>query len=107
GYWMAQAVANNALTGDHAISMIVAAISAPLFDWTGWVAALVSSCNARVDQLPTLHPPGEALGEVIGHPGCVLEGGTIDAFAEQLVADAGAVGDVLVILGTTLIVWSV
>src|SRR5258707_249051 len=48
-----------------------------------------------------------ALGEVIGHPGCVLEGGTIDAFAEQLVADAGAEGDVLVILGTTLIVWAV
>jgi xylulokinase len=107
GYWMAQAVANNALTGDPAISMIVAATAGPLFDWTGWVPDLVSSCNARVDQLPTLHPPGQALGEVIGHPGCVLEGGTIDAFAEQLVADAGAEGDVLVILGTTLIVWSV
>ena len=107
GYWMAQAVANNALTGDPGISMIVAATAAPLFDWTGWDADLVASCNARVDQLPTLHPPGEALGEVIGHPGCVLEGGTIDAFAEQLVADAGAEGDVLVILGTTLIVWAV
>ena len=34
GYWMAQAVANNALTGDPAISMIVAATAAPLFDWT-------------------------------------------------------------------------
>ncbi|MDQ1511002.1 MAG: xylulokinase [Actinomycetota bacterium] len=107
GYWMAQAVANNALSGDPGISMIVAAIAGPLFDWTGWDADLVSSCNARVDQLPTLHPPGQALGEVMSHPGCVLEGGTIDAFAEQLVADAGAEGDVLVILGTTLIVWAV
>ena len=107
GYWMAQAVANNALSGDPGISMIVAATAAPLFDWTGWDAGLVASCNARVDQLPVLHPPGQALGEVIGHPGCVLEGGTIDAFAEQLVADAGAEGDVLVILGTTLIVWAV
>ncbi len=108
GYWMAQAVANNALTGDPGISMIVAATAAPLFDWTaGWDAGLVESCNARVDQLPSLNPPGQALGEVIGHPGCVLEGGTIDAFAEQLVADAGAEGDVLVILGTTLIVWCV
>ena len=87
--------------------MIVAATAAPLFDWTGWDADLVASCNARVEQLPTLHPPGQALGEVIGHPGCVLEGGTIDAFAEQLVADASAEGDVLVILGTTLIVWCV
>jgi xylulokinase len=108
GYWMAQAVANNALTGAPDISMIVAATAAPLFDWTaGWDADLVASCNAHVDQLPTLHPPGQALGEVIGRPGCVLEGGTIDAFAEQLVADASAVGDVLVILGTTLIVWCV
>jgi xylulokinase len=107
GYWMAQAVANNALTGDPGVSMIVAATAAPLFDWKGWDAELVTSCHARVDQLPTLHPPGQALGEVIGHPGCVLEGGTIDAFAEQLVADASAEGDVLVILGTTLIVWCV
>ncbi len=107
GYWMAQAVANNALTGDPGISMIVAATAAPLFDWKGWDADLVASCSARVDQLPTLHPPGQALGEVIGHPGCVLEGGTIDAFAEQLVADASGEGDVLVILGTTLIVWCV
>jgi xylulokinase len=108
GYWMAQAVANNALTGAPDISMIVAATAAPLFDWTaGWDADRVASCNARVEQLPALHPPGQALGEVMGHPGCVLEGGTIDAFAEQLVADAGAAGDVLVSLGTTLIVWCV
>jgi xylulokinase len=108
GYWMAQAVANNALTGDPGVSMIVAATAAPLFDWAGgWKAELVESCHARVEQLPALHPPGQALGEVIGHPGCVLEGGTIDAFAEQLVADASAEGDVLVILGTTLIVWCV
>ena len=107
GYWMAQAVANHALSGEAAISMIVAAMATPLFDWTGWDAELVASCGARVDQLPTIGAPGAALGEVTGHPGCVLEGGTIDAFAEQLVSDASAVGDVLVILGTTLIVWTV
>src|SRR5207245_10046028 len=61
GYWMAQAVANNALSGDPGISMIVAAIAGPLFDWTsGWAADLASSCNARVDQLPALFPPGQA-----------------------------------------------
>ena len=38
--------------------------------------------------------------------GAVVGGGTIDAFGEQLVADVG-VGDVFVILGTTLIVWAV
>jgi xylulokinase len=37
----------------------------------------------------------------------VLGGGTIDALGEQLVAGADADGDVLVILGSTLIVWAV
>jgi xylulokinase len=37
----------------------------------------------------------------------VLEGGTIDAMAEQIVAGCEDVGDVLVICGTTLIVWAV
>src|SRR5205085_9841913 len=50
---------------------------------------------------------GKALAEVRGHPGCVLEGGTIDAMAEQIVAGCEDVGDVLVICGTTLIVWAV
>jgi xylulokinase len=37
----------------------------------------------------------------------VLEGGTIDAMGEQIVAGCDEPGDVLVICGTTLIVWSV
>jgi len=37
----------------------------------------------------------------------VLEGGTIDAMGEQIVAGADNDGDVLVICGTTLIVWCV
>ena len=57
--------------------------------------------------MPAIGPPGQALGEVTGRPDCVLEGGTIDAIAEQLVAGATTVGDVLVICGTTLIVWAV
>nr|MBA2325308.1 xylulose kinase [Actinomycetota bacterium] len=42
-----------------------------------------------------------------GGDGPALAPGCIDAFAEQLVAGADEVGDVLVILGTTLIVWVV
>src|SRR5439155_19261303 len=45
--------------------------------------------------------------EVRDRPGCMLEGGTIDAMGEQLVAGCDDVGDVLVICGTTLIVWAV
>ena len=37
----------------------------------------------------------------------MLEGGTIDAMAEQMVAGCDDAGDVLVICGTTLIVWCV
>ncbi len=107
GYWMAQAVANHALSGQANISFIVAATAGGLFDWKGWDADLLASCGATNDQMPVIGPPGTALGEVTGRPDCVLEGGSVDAFAEQLVAGATAVGDVLVILGTTLIVWTV
>jgi xylulokinase len=107
GYWMAQAVANHALSGQANISFIVAAMAGALFDWKSWDANLLAECGARIEQMPVIGPAGEALGEVTGRDNCVLEGGTIDAFAEQLVADASAPGDVLVILGTTLIVWCV
>lgn len=109
GYWMAQAVANHALSGQASISIIVAATAGGLFDFKawGWDPKLLADCGARVEQMPVTGAPGEALGEVIGRDKCVLEGGSVDAFAEQLVAGANAVGDVLVILGTTLIVWAV
>ena len=68
---------------------------------------MVVDTGARVAQMPPLVPAGTAAGEVIGYPGCVLEGGTIDAMGEQIVAGAFEPGDVLVICGTTLIVWCV
>ena len=57
--------------------------------------------------MPRIGLTGQPLAEVRDRPGCVLEGGTIDAMAEQLVAGCDDVGDVLVICGTTLIVWAV
>jgi xylulokinase len=107
GYWMAQAVANNALCGEPLVSTTVAATAYPLFDWTGWDAALLAGCGARPDQMPRIVPSGQAVGEVEGLDGCALEAGTIDALGEQIVAGADDVGDVLIILGTTLIVWAV
>jgi xylulokinase len=107
GYWMAQAVANHALTGRPVISTTVALSAAPLFDMVGWDEGAVHAAGARVDQMPEVGPSGQAIAEVAGYEGCVLEGGTIDAMAEQLVAGADQVGDVLAILGTTLIVWAV
>jgi xylulokinase len=107
GYWMAQAVANNALSGAPVVSTTVAATTVPLFNWKQWDEAKLAESGARPDQMPTIGPSGKPLAEVNGRPGCVLEGGTIDAMGEQLVAGADDEGDVLVICGTTLIVWAV
>jgi xylulokinase len=107
GYWMAQAVANHALAGRPVISTTVGATAMPLMDGRGWDDALVRDAGARVEQMPEIGMSGQALADVRGVDGCVLEGGTIDAMAEQIVAGADEVGDVLAILGTTLIVWVV
>jgi xylulokinase len=107
GYWMAQAVANHALSGDAVVSTTVAATAVPLFDWKQWDEQRLAECGARPDQMPKIGPSGQPLAEVRDRPGCVLEGGTIDAMGEQLVAGCDDVGDVLVICGTTLIVWAV
>jgi xylulokinase len=107
GYWMAQAVANHALTGKAIVSTTVAATANPLFDWVQWDEKLLAECGARADQMPEIGVSGTPLADVRGRPGCVLEGGTIDAMGEQIVAGCDDVGDVLVILGTTLIVWVV
>jgi xylulokinase len=107
GYWMAQAVANHALTGDAVISTTVSATAAPLVTFKGWEADLVEAAGARVDQMPAIAVSGQPVAEVRGYDDCVLEAGTIDAMAEQIVAGADEVGDVLAILGTTLIVWVV
>ncbi len=102
--WPAQAVANHALCGAGAIDTSTAMTMSPLFTGTDW--------DPR--------PPG---GNVLDHgsdadllsPGTLpigargptqVSGGTIDALAEQMVADAKQPGDVMVICGTTLIPWA-
>jgi xylulokinase len=107
GYWPAQAVANFALCGEPVLATTAAALAYPLFNWVGWDEPALESLGVRLEQMPALAPSGTAAGEVAGRPGCVLEGGTIDAMGEQIVAGADNDGDVLVICGTTLIVWCV
>jgi xylulokinase len=108
GYWMAQAVANHSLTGRPVISTTVGGSTMPLMGMHGgWDEALINAAGARVEQMPEFGISGQPLADVTGYEGCVLEGGTIDAMAEQIVAGADEVGDVLAILGTTLIVWAV
>jgi len=107
GYWPAQAVANHALAGRPVLDTTTAATAYPLFDWRGWDATLAAEVGVRPDQLPELAPTGAACARIGGPDGPALAPGSIDAFAEQLVAGADDDGDVLVILGTTLIVWAV
>ena len=105
GYWPAQAVANHALCGTGAIDTVTAMTAVPLFDFTAWDPAVCAEAGARPDQLPAIVPGVEPAGRT--PDGVVVGGGTIDAFGEQLVAGADQVGDVLVVLGTTLIMWAV
>jgi xylulokinase len=54
--------------------------------------------------MPRVEAPGVAAGQ-LRKTGAVLAVGAIDALCEQMVAGADDYGDVLVLCGTTLIVW--
>jgi xylulokinase len=105
GYWPAPAVANNALAGQAVIDFATAATSFPLFDGTGWNPAACADCGATVDRMPRVEGIGTAAGQVRGS-GAVLGIGAVDAVCEQIVTGADSDGDVLVLCGTTLIVWT-
>jgi xylulokinase len=110
GFWPAQAVANHALCGRGAIDSVTAMTAYPLFDLVGWDETLVAEAGTTPAALPDIVTGVDAAGRVrAGLPGggAVVGGGTIDAFAEQLVAGADDAGDVLVLCGTTLITWGV
>jgi len=107
GYWPAPAVANYALAGEAVIDFPTAYTALPLFDGGGWNAQACAERGATVDQMPRVEAPGVAAGRLratAGRP-VVLAVGAIDALCEQMVAGADDDGDVLVLCGTTLIVW--
>ena len=110
GFWPAQATANHALCGEAVLDTTTAMTTVPLFDYVGWDAEVAAGAGARVDQLPRIVPgdqPAGRIAEGVPGAGAVLGGGTVDALGEQLVAGADHDGDVLVILGATLICWAV
>jgi xylulokinase len=104
GYWPAQAVANAALGGEAVIDASAAGSSSPVFsmDLWGWDPAF----GVDLERFPRVAGMGEAVGTVAG-TGTILDAGGVDAVGEQLVAGADNDGDVLVMCGTTLIVWVV
>src|SRR5438477_3511581 len=107
GYWSAPAVANYALAGEAVVDIGVAFTTNPLYGSDmAWDQAVLDRIGARADQMPR----GEMMGSAIGRVGggdTVLAAGSVDAMAEQIVAGADHDGDVLVLCGTTLIVWAV
>ena len=110
GFWPAQAVANHALCGRGAIDTVTAMTAHPLFDLVGWDPGVAAQAGVAPAALPAIVSGVEPAGRVLhGLPGAgaLVGGGTIDAFAEQLVAGADATGDVHVLCGTTLITWGV
>ncbi|OBI12408.1 FGGY-family carbohydrate kinase [Mycobacterium sp. E2497] len=105
GYWPAPAVANHALAGESVIDFATAATAYPLFDGTRWSPEACAERGARPEQMPRVESMGAAVGQVRGS-GAALAIGAIDALCEQIVAGADREGDVLVLCGTTLIVWT-
>jgi len=105
GCWPAAAVANHALAGEAVIDFATAATAFPLFDGTGWNPAACADCGATVGHMPQVETIGAAAGQV-HQTGAVLAVGAVDALCEQIVAGADHDGDVLVLCGTTLIVWT-
>ena len=110
--WPAQAVANHALCGVGAIDTSTAMTMAPLFGIEGWDTEVLEMLGVKPSQLPLTCPgqtpiPRNTSGGATSIIGATtaISGGTIDALAEQTVADAHAIGDVLVVCGTTLIIW--
>jgi xylulokinase len=104
GFWPAPAVANHALAGQAVIDFATAATSFPLFGGTGWDPAACAERGATVEQMPDVKTIGAAAGQLAGTD-AVLGIGAVDALCEQMVAGADRDGDVLVMCGTTLIVW--
>src|SRR5437588_2106448 len=108
GYWPAQAVANFALAGEPSLDTATAFSAYPLFDGNVWDEAQVTAAGARPEQFPPVHVNGAPVGRVskdLAGGDAILGASSIDAMGEQLVAGADRDGDVMVILGTTLIIW--
>ena len=89
------------------MDFVAAMTTTPLYTGAEWDTALLDEVGVAVERMPRVEPGPGPIGRVTDLDDAVLGSGTIDAYAEQLVAGADHDGDVLVILGTTLIVWAV
>ncbi|MBO0691433.1 MAG: hypothetical protein J2P58_00925 [Acidimicrobiaceae bacterium] len=107
GYWPAQAVANRALGGRAAIDLGTAFSTGPLFGGDGWDELRAARAGVDRSQLPDMVMFGESIGRVDGLPDAALVAGGVDALCEEMVAGPLSPGDMLVVCGSTLVVWVV
>jgi xylulokinase len=114
GYWPCQAVANAALGGEGVTDLASAFAAGPLFGGSGWDEGACAAAGFPVSSLPRVAVFGEAIGTLApdvlgeGYAGAgevVLGAGSVDGLCEQVVAGTVNEGDVLVALGSTLVVW--
>jgi xylulokinase len=105
GYWPAQAVANHALAGESVLDLGTALTAFPLFDGSAWSAEVCADCAVPIDRMPRVAMTGTAAGHV-RDTDALLGVGAIDAVCEQLVSGVNHDGDVVVLCGATLIVWT-
>ncbi|MDA8302391.1 MAG: FGGY-family carbohydrate kinase [Actinomycetota bacterium] len=111
GYWPAQGIANASLGGQGVIDLASAFAAGSLFNGAGWEERASQAVGLSAAQLPRVVVWGEALGELGSLGGersraqAVLGAGSVDGLCEQLVAGVSAPGDVLITLGSTLVVW--
>jgi xylulokinase len=102
GYWPAMAVANHVLAGEAVVDTATAGTMYPLYGGTDWSEDRCAECGATADRMPHVVQTGAVVGQLRD---TVLAAGSVDALCEQLVAGADRDGDVVVLCGTTLIVW--
>ncbi|MFZ0667827.1 MAG: FGGY-family carbohydrate kinase [Acidimicrobiales bacterium] len=106
GYWPAQAVATNAIGGIPAIDTAMTASLGSLHSWGKWDLDYLSAAGVDLSHMPEVVPMGQSAGTISGTD-IHIAGGSVDALCDQIVSGATEVGDVLVIVGATLIVWIV
>jgi xylulokinase len=114
GYWPSQAVANASLGSEGVTDLASAFAAGPLFGGSGWDGPACEAAGFPASRLPRVAVFGEAIGtlapEVLGDENAgaeatVLGAGSVDGLCEQVVAGTVNDGDVLVALGSTLVVW--
>jgi len=112
----AQAVGNAALSGEAVLDTTTAMTTMPVFNGVDWDSQICQQVGISPSQLPRLVAGNDPAAEILAsnsascsqpNSAIPLSGGTIDAFAEQIATGATQTGDVLVVLGATLLTWLV